>query len=106
MQKAVFEILTWESKEQSSDADMLHAMQQLSQLVKDLPGFLHQSLYKNAAAQWVCIYFWESEQAAHASNHAVAEEPIFHQLMSLIKAETVTMEVMSVLQHEGSLRFA
>ena len=101
----VFEILTWRSAAAVDDSDMIDAMTNFGDVVKDLPGFIHQSLYKNAAEQWVCIYFWETEEEAHASNDAVADLDVFQALMKLIQPDSVTMEVLPPLQSSHSLGF-
>ncbi len=103
MQTPVFEILTWTTTDTTKDQDMVDSMAAFSERVKTLPGFLHQSLYKNANAQWVCIYFWKSEAEAHASNAAVANMKEFNELMRLIKKESITMEVLTSLQSCGVL---
>lgn len=97
-QQAAFEILTWRSAEKATDQEMIEAMQVFSEDVQQLPGFLQQSLYKNAANEWVCIYYWQTEQQAHDSNAAVADKASFSALMALIEADSVTMEVMTALQ--------
>lgn len=98
IQTAAFEILTWRSAANVTDQAMIQAMQAFSEDVQQLPGFLQQSLYKNAANDWVCIYYWQTEQQAHESNAAVADKNRFLQLMALIEPDSVTMEVMSPLQ--------
>ncbi|HBR95774.1 MAG TPA: hypothetical protein DD979_00135 [Gammaproteobacteria bacterium] len=98
----VFEILTWRALPSVADDDMVDAMAGFSEAVKTLPGFIHQSLYKNAQGQWVCIYFWQTEAEAHASNTAVAGLKVFENLMRLIEAGSVTMEVLSALQSSDS----
>jgi hypothetical protein len=62
---------------------------------------LQQTLYKNGTNDWVCIYYWESEQQAHDSNAAVAETPSFQNIMALIAVNSITMEVMSSRQGCG-----
>ena len=106
MQTPIFEMLTWQAAPHIDDNDMISAMARFSGVVKTLPGFLYQSLYKKADHKWVCIYFWETEQEAHASNEAVAGTPEFSHLMSLIKENSLTMEVFSALQSSGVIRFA
>lgn len=95
MSQPVLEILTWESTAKATDEAMISAMMTFDKDVKVLPGFLQQTLYKNAANQWVCIYYWETEQQAHDSNAAVADKPSFQHLMTLIKPNSVTMEVLT-----------
>ena len=98
MQPAVFEILTWRSREGVKNKTMINAMHDFSHDVKQLPGFVQQSLYQNSSSEWVCIYYWETEQQAKDSNAAVAGTASFLALMELISAESVTMEVMTPLQ--------
>lgn len=42
---------------------------------------------------------------ADHSNQAVANESSFHYLMSLIDADSLTLEVLTPLQEKGSLQF-
>ena len=105
MQTPIFEILTWRSHENVSDQTMIETMNEFSQVVEGLPGFLHQSLYKSAGQEWLCIYYWQTEQDAHASNELVTNEPSFHALMSLIEEGSVTMEVLPALQASGQFDF-
>ncbi|MGH1487481.1 MAG: hypothetical protein ACRBCI_14800 [Cellvibrionaceae bacterium] len=105
MQAPIFEILTWRSATSVADDEMINTMAQFGEVVKGLPGFIHQSLYKNADDQWVCIYFWQREEDAHGSNQAVANLPIFGELMSLIKKDSITMEVLSALQSNSGVSF-
>ena len=104
MQTPVFELLTWRSTTDTNDDDMLGAMSRFSTIVKTLPGFLYQSLYKKADDEWVCIYFWETEQEAYASNEAVANTQEFGELMKLIDKDSVTMVVLPCLQQCGSIQ--
>jgi len=105
MQVPIFEILTWQSATGVTDNKMINTMNQFSKVVAKLPGFLYQSLYKNSEGQWICIYFWETEQEAHASNGIVAETKAFDDLMSIIQKDSVTIEVLSSLQDSGIVEF-
>jgi len=105
MNKPVFEILTWQAAENINEDKMLDAVTIFSQEVKSLPGFLHQALYKRDNGEWVCTYYWQTEQNAHDSNKSVAHWHSFNTLMTLIKPETVTMEVFACLQQSGEISF-
>jgi len=98
MQSAVFEILTWRSREGVTNQTMVDAMNGFSHDVKQLSGFLQQSLYQKSSGEWVCIYYWETEQQAKQSNTAVANKASFLALMGLIITGSVTMDVMTPLQ--------
>lgn len=98
MQSVVFEILTWRSSEGVTNKTMIDAMHEFSHDVKQLSGFLQQSLYQRSSGEWVCIYYWETEQQAKQSNTAVAKKASFIALMELIVTESVTMDVMTPLQ--------
>lgn len=98
MNNRVFEILSWVAKSGVTDVEMVDVMEDFGAEVRLLPGFIQQSLYKNAQGVWVCVYYWETEEQAHNSNELVADNPVFHSLMALIEADTVTMEVMHPLQ--------
>ena len=103
LETPVFEILTWEAAENISVEVMIKAMQTFADQVMQLPGFLHQALYQRENNQWVCTYYWQTEQHAHDSNVAVADWQSFHQLIALIVPETVTIEVFSPLQSAGNV---
>ena len=98
MKSAVFEILTWRSAAGVAKQTMIDAMHEFSHDVKQLPGFLQQSLYQNASNEWVCIYYWETEKQAKESNSAVADKASFLALMALIVSDSVTIEIMQPLQ--------
>ena len=84
---------------------MINAMTRFSEITKRLPGFLYQSIYKNANGKWVCIYFWETEADAHASNEAVANTTEFGDLIKLINENSLTVEVLPSLQSSGKIHF-
>jgi len=105
MQSPIFEMLIWQSAVHVNDSEMIRAMARFSEVVETLPGFLYQSLYKNAASQWVCIYFWSTEKEAHESNELVANTVEFGESMALIEKDSITMEVFSALQFTGHVKF-
>jgi len=94
----ILEILTWNSAAGVDDSSMINAMKQLSEDTSILQGYIKQDLYKDSNEKWVCVYYWETAQNAYDSNESVADKPSFQFLMSLIKENSVTMEVMTSLQ--------
>ena len=101
----VYEIVTWESNESVSDADMIEAVNQMVKDLSLLNGFLNQTLYKNNDNQWVDIYYWETETDAINSNEAMANKESFNKLIQLIKPNSVSIEIMSPLQSSGEILF-
>ena len=103
MKQPTCEILKWRAVDGTTDEHMRDAMESLAVDVRQLPGFLQQTLYKGPENEWICIYYWESAQQAHDSNAAVADKRSFLQLMNIIDANSVSMEVMDAVQHSGDL---
>jgi len=101
----VFEILKWKSKQGVTDEAMISSVNDMVVDLEKLSGFLHQSLYKNSANEWVDIYYWETEKDAHDSNAGMADKESFKQLIDLIDADTISMEVLPKLQSSGQLNF-
>jgi len=105
MNNPVYEIVKWKSKPNISDQSMINAVNIMLTDLKSLKGFLHQSLYKNSNDEWVDIYYWETEEDAHASNSSMADKPSFKALIELIEADSVSIEVLHQLQSSGRLTF-
>ena len=101
----VFEILKWKSKSDISDEAMVNAVNAMVVDLKNLKGFLHQSLYKNPNDEWVDIYYWETEEDAHASNTGMADKVSFKNLIELIEPNSISIEVMHQLQSSGKQSF-
>jgi len=101
----VFEILKWKSKENVSDESMIKAVDNMTADLKLLKGFLQQSLYKSPNGEWTDIYYWVTEEDAHASNASMADKESFKNLIKLIEPDSVTIEVMHQLQSSGSFSF-
>lgn len=96
--QSIIEILTWQAKDGVSDEAMIEATDEMVADLKKLPGFISQTLYKNSKSEWVDVYYWASEETAHASNQLMEDKASLATLMSLIAPETITMEVMPALQ--------
>ena len=69
----IFEILEWKSKPGVSDTQMIDAVEAMVDDLKELDGFLNQSLYRDDAGVWVDIYYWQTKQNAHDSNESMAD---------------------------------
>lgn len=102
---AVFEILEWKSKPGVSDNQMIEAVEAMVTDLKELQGFLNQSLYKDDAGNWVDIYYWKTGQDAHDSNGSMASKDSFKQLIDLIEPDSVSIKVMPSLQSSGKILF-
>ncbi len=103
--KTVFEILTWKSKNGVTDEEMIKAVDSMVVDLKELNGFLNQTLYKDSDGTWIDIYYWNTEKDAHDSNEGMADKDSFKKLMSIIEPETVTMKVVSPKQSSGAIQF-
>lgn len=101
----VYEIVKWKSKSNVKDQDMIDAVNNMVTDLKSLKGFLHQSLYKNSNEEWVDIYYWETEEDAHASNESMATKNSFDNLIKLIEPNTVSVEILHPLQSSGEQSF-
>lgn len=102
----VTEILSWQAQAGVSDQQMIAAMQSMLPDLKTLPGFLFQNLSKNAKGRWVAVYYWQTVADAHHSNTLMANKKSMTDLMQLLHAETIEMEVMEPLQNSGILLFS
>ena len=101
----VFEIVKWQSRQGVVDHKMISAVERMAPDIQTLPGFIHQTLYKSVSGEWVAIYYWETEEDAHASNTSMAGKGSFKALMALIEPESVFIEVMHPLQLSGNTLF-
>ena len=89
MGSPVYEIVKWKSKSNISNQTMIDAVNAMVVDLKTLEGFLHQSLYRNSDEEWVDIYYWETEENAHASNTSMADKASFKALIELIEPDSV-----------------
>ena len=101
----VFEILTWKSKSGVSDEEMIKTVDSMVGDLKNLNGFLNQTLYKDSDGTWIDIYYWRTEKDAHDSNEGMADKESFKKLMSIIEPDTVTIKVVSPKQSSGEIQF-
>ena len=101
----VFEILTWKSKSGVSDEEMVKAVDGMVEDLRNLNGFLNQTLYKEKDGTWIDVYYWQTEKDAHDSNGAMADKESFKKLMSIIEPDTVTLKVVSPKQSSGEILF-
>jgi len=102
----ITEILSWEAQPDVSDQQMITAMQSMLPDLKTLPGFLFQNLNKDNKGRWVAVYFWQTVEDAHNSNTLMANKQSMTDLMQLLHAESIEMEVMKPLQVSGTLLFS
>ena len=102
---SVFEVLTWKSKSGVSDEEMIQAVDDMVKDLRDLTGFLNQTLYKEEDGTWIDVYYWETEKDAHDSNGAMANKESLKKLMSIIEADTVTIKVLNQKQSSGAMQF-
>ena len=102
----VTEIVSWNAIPEVSDQTMIAAVNALLPDLNKLPGFNYQSLGKNPQGRWVDIYYWDSIKDAHASNELMSGTQSLSQLMALIQADSVTIEVIEPQQASSSLMAA
>lgn len=103
MSSNVVEIVKWKSKDGVDDKNMILAVDKMLPDLKKLPGFIHQSLYKNKNNEWVDVYFWETEDEAHNSNSLMENKESLKNLLDLIDLDSVTMEIYTSLQASGKI---
>lgn len=101
----ILEILTWKSKAGVSDEEMIKTVDSITSDLKNLNGFLNQTLYKDSDGTWIDIYYWNTEKDAHDSNEEMAGKESFKKIMSIIKPNTVTIKVLSSKQSSGEIQF-
>ncbi len=101
----VTEILRWQAQTDVSDQQMIVAMGAMLPDLKTLPGFLFQNLSKNYQGRWVAVYFWQTAEDAHNSNTLMANKQSMANLMQLLHADSIEMEVMEPLQDSATLSF-
>ena len=102
----IYETVTWQSKPNISDSDMIQAVTDFGECVRTLPGFLHSALYSHISSHWVLVYYWKTMEDAEHSNQAVADDPRFLQLTALIEPKTVIIQCHSPLAQTGKLAFS
>lgn len=102
----VTEIVSWNAKPDVTDQTMIEAVSALLPDLKKLPGFIYQSLGKNPQGRWIDIYYWDSVKNAHASNELMSDTQSLSQLMALIQADSVSIEVIEPQQASASLSAA
>ena len=100
----VYEIVTWKSKEGVSDADMISAVDSMVEDLKQLDGFINQTLYKEKDGQWVDVYYWVTEKNAVDSNDAMANKDSFKSLIELIEPSSVGIKILDPLQTSGEFQ--
>lgn len=101
----VTEVLTWQGLPGVSDQQMIDAVEAMVPDLKQLPGFLLQTLSKDSNGRWLDLYFWQTAEEAHASNELMADKASLGALMSLLDVESITMDVMQPLQASGPSLF-
>ena len=94
----VYEVVKWKSKSGVKDEDMIASVNAMVPDLKKLKGFLRQSLYKSSNGEWVDIYYWETEEDAHASNANMVNTASFKNLVGLIETDSVSIEVLHQIQ--------
>jgi len=98
MDSNVLEIVTWKSKKDVKDSDMIDAIRNMVDELKELDGFCSQTLYKNDNNIWVDIYYWKTVESAKMSSQNMSEKDSFKALMALIDTDSVTVEISKPLQ--------
>jgi len=95
---SVLEIVKWKVKPEIKDSQLIEAVQAMVPDLKELDGFINQTLYKNSEDYWVDIYYWDSPENAHNSNDLMAKKASLIELLEMIELDTVTMEVLESIQ--------
>jgi len=97
------EIVSWNAKPEVTPQQMLGAIEAMLPDLKQLPGFIYQSAGQTESGRWVEIYYWDNADNAHKSNERMATKASLANLMELIEADSVTMEVIETAQQSSSL---
>ncbi|WP_104400300.1 hypothetical protein [Vibrio penaeicida] len=97
----VIETVSWKAKEDVTNKAMIQSVESMLVDLKDLPGFIHETLSLSEEGNWLQLYYWESAEDAHNSNHLMAEKSSLANLMMLIEPESIAIEVLTP-QHVSS----
>ncbi len=93
MQANAVEIVKWKSVPGVSDQAMRDAAHALLPDLRAVGGFVDKVLCRHGD-EWVDVYFWCTEQDAHLSNERMAGSQSLAKLMTLVRADTVSIVVM------------
>lgn len=97
----VIETVSWKAKEDVTDKAMIQSVESMLEDLKDLPGFIHETLSLSEEGKWLQLYYWKSAEDAHNSNQLMAKKSSLTNLMTLIEPESVTIQVLTP-QHASS----
>ena len=99
---SVLEIVKWKAKPNVSDKQMVDAVNKMIPDLKNLNGFINQTLYKGKDDYWIDIYYWDTTENAHLSNEQMSGKKSLKTLLELILPESISMEVLKPLQNGKS----
>ncbi len=94
----VLEIVKWKAKPNVSDKQMIDAINEMVPDLKNLEGFINQTLYKDENDYWIDIYYWDNAENAHLSNERMSKKESLKNLLELIQTESVSMKILEPLQ--------
>jgi len=99
---SVLEIVKWKAKPNISDKQMVDAVNKMVPDLKNLNGFINQTLYKDKDDYWIDIYYWDTKENAHLSNERMSDKESLKNLLALILPESVSMKILNPLQEAES----
>ncbi|CCO49937.1 putative Dimeric alpha-beta barrel protein [Vibrio nigripulchritudo SOn1] len=102
---SVIETVTWRVNEGVSEEEMKSAVELMLLDLKNLPGFIHETLSVNETGQWLQLYYWETAEDAHNSNQLMADKPSFAKLIALIQPDSVDIQVYRSIHASSAIRF-
>jgi len=71
---SVLEIVKWKAKPNVSDKQMIDVVNDMVPDLKNLKGFINQTLYKDENDHWIDIYYWDTVGNAHLLNERMADK--------------------------------
>ncbi|WP_025663017.1 hypothetical protein [Aquimarina megaterium] len=98
----VVEIVKWKAKPDVSDKQMIDAVNKMVPDLKNLEGFINQTLYKDEEDTWFDVYYWDTTENAHLSNERMADKESLKNLLELIVLGSVSMKILTPLQKAQS----
>jgi hypothetical protein len=88
----VVEIVRWRAIAGVSDDDMKNAVDGLVLDLHSIGGFIDKKLYRKGD-EWIDLYDWETLEDAQLSSERMASKQSFAKLISLVRQDTISIEI-------------
>jgi len=95
----ILEIVKWKAKPNVSDKQIINAVNKMIPDLKNLEGFISQTLYKDEDNNWIDIYYWDTEKNAVLSNERMSNKESLKNLLELILSDSVSIKILKPLQN-------